>query len=300
MSYDRSIINKEGIKVGVVLKSKKWGDFEILDYPDYFNVKIRFLNTGNVYVRQEGSILRGSVSDKDVIDRKVNKEAKIKQLKETAHEKFMKTWNPETHISTTKKLPYFKRVNCFWTYAGFSYVDEYTYEKLKGCTIVKSVYLQFSLSKHNSKALGIKKPKSRVSYPLHCWVKAMPTGFHNLVTDHKNGCKLDNRTSNLRIADFSQNSANSRNANRHGYKGVAVLAGSKKGKVVKNVRAQGWVPMENKHKFLGKFYTVEEAAKAVDIWNIQNYGEFARLNLKRSIYEDMGLLEPKIKSRNLP
>jgi len=299
MSYDRSIVNKEGIKVGAVLKSRKWGDFEILDYPDYFNVKIRFLNTGNVYVRQEGSILRGSVSDRDVIDRKVNKEAKIKQLKETAHEKFMKTWNPDTHVSTTKKLPYFKRVNCFWTYAGFSYVDEYTYERLKGCTIVKSVYLQFSLSKYNSKALGIKKPAKKVSYPLHCWVKAMPTGFYNLVTDHKNGCKLDNRMTNLRTATYKENAANSKATSKSGYRGVKFRNDKPRTKPWYACQCTIEDGKQIEHS-LGYYENKEDAAKAVDIFNIKRFGEFVRLNLKRSIYEEMGLL-PKIeKSRKLP
>lgn len=299
MSYDRSIINKEDIKVGAVLKSRKWGDFEILEYLDYFNVKIRFLNTGNIYIRQEGSIARGSVSDRDVIDRKVNRESKIKQLKETAHEKFMKTWNPDTHISTTKKLPYFKRVNCFWTYAGFSYVDEYTYEKLKGCILTKSTYLQLVLSKYNSKALGIKRPTKHVSYPLHCWVKAMPTGFHNLVTDHKNGCKLDNRTSNLRIATHRENTANSKATSKSGYRGVKFR--NDKPRTKPWYACQCTVENGNQIEFsLGYYSNKEDAAKAVDLFNIKRYGEFARLNLKRSIYEQIGILKTRLKSRNLP
>lgn len=291
-------INSKEFKVGDTLKSKQWGDFIVLSFTDYFNIEIKFINTGNVYTRQKGEILRGAVSDRDVINSKVSKQKNIKQNKESFHSNFMEKWNPDTHITTTKKLPYFKTIaNGFKEYAGFTYVDEYTYNKLKGCLLTKNAYVMFHLSKYNCQTIGVNKPKGKtVCYRLHSWVKAMPAGFKNMMTDHVNGLKLDNRNHNLRIADSSQNSANSRASSETGYKGIKILKASTKGRRIKNIRAQGWIPMSNKYKFLGKFYTIEEAAKAVDIWNIENYGEFARLNLNREIYEEMGLL-PKIKKK---
>lgn len=216
--------------------------------------------------------------------------------------KAMQKWNPTTHRTDVKKLPIFSSnkdsEGC--SISGWTYVDEYTYNSLKGCMLIKSVYVKLGLDKYNSEVLGIRYDYKSNDIPLHCWVKAMPTGAYNLVTDHKNGCKLDNRPSNLRIADLSQNSANSRACSKTGYKGVKVGKASTKGKHIKNIIAQGWIATEQKSKFLGRYYTLEEAAKAVDIWNIQNYGEFARLNLKRNIYEDMGLLPKIVKSRGLP
>lgn len=216
--------------------------------------------------------------------------------------KAMQKWNPTTHRTDVKKLPIFNinRDSGGCSISGWTYVDEYTYNSLKDCMLIKSTYVQLGLDKYNSEILGIRYDYKNGSIPLHCWVKAMPTGVKDLMTDHKNGCKLDNRPSNLRIVDCSQNSANSKAASKVGYKGVYVLKGSTKGKLIKNIKAQGWIPNTSKSKFLGKYHTVEEAAKAVDIWNIQNYGEFARLNLKRSIYEDMGLLPKIVKSRGLP
>lgn len=214
----------------------------------------------------------------------------------------MSKWNPITHRTDCKKLPVFSLnpddEGCH--ISSWTYVDNYTYNKLKGCMITKSTYVLIGMSKLNSEALGVKYSYDNNAILLHCWVKAMPTGIKDLMTDHKNGCKLDNRPENLRIAGCSQNSANSRSVSKVGYKGVYVLKGSTRGKSIKNVKAQGWIPNTSKYKFLGKYHTVEEAAKAVDIWNIQNYGEFARLNLKRSIYEDIGLLPKTQKKYKLP
>lgn len=295
-------INPVDFKVGDILMSNNWGQFEIIDYPEARYITIRFLKTGNTFVRQKGEILRGAVTDRDVINEKVIKHKTKEALKKDSFDVFMSNWNPTTHNKSVFKLPYFMYCgDRGWLYKGFTYVDEYTYSFASKIKWVKTTYVLAHLSADNCKRLGIQQPKGNTkSIKLHCWVKAMPTGVKDLLTDHKNGSTLDNRHNNLRIADFSQNSANSKPASKVGFKGVKVLKGSTKGKVIKNVVAQGWIPNGNKHKFLGKFYTIEEAARAVDIWNIQNYGEFARLNLKRTIYEEMGLLEPKPKKYKLP
>lgn len=294
-------INPKDFKVGDWLMSKDWGEFQVIDYPEARYITIRFPETGNTMVRQKGEILRGAVIDRVYVDKKVKEYEEKEQKKRDSFDVFMETWNPISHHKDVFKLPYFYRCGeRGWIYRGFTYVDKYTYDSLKGCRLIKSPYVQLSFSKFNCSRLGIKYRGRGMSVPLHCWVKAMPTGHHNMVTDHKNGLKLDNRPFNLRVADSSQNSANSRAASCTGYKGVKIVKPSTKGKVIKNVVASGWLPYQNKHKFLGKFYTIEEAAKAVDIHNITHYGEFARLNLKRSIYEEMGLLEPKPRKYNLP
>ncbi len=294
-------INPDNFKVGDTLQSKEWCDFKIINYLNARYITIEFLKTGNNYVRQKGEILRGAVSDRDVITEKVNNYRLNEAVKKDSFDVFMSDWNPTTHRKDIFKLPYFYYCRDFgWRYKGFTYVDEYTYSFASKIKWIKSAYIQVNLSEDNCKRLGIVKPRNKAYIPLHCWVKAMPTGIKDLMTDHKNGRKLDNRPENLRIANYSENSANSKAASKVGFKGVKILKGSTKGKVIKNVLAQGWIPNRGKHKFLGKYYTVEEAAKAVDIWNIQVYGEFARLNLKRSIYEDMGLLPKKEKKYKLP
>ena len=215
--------------------------------------------------------------------------------------KAMQKWNPTTHRTDVKKLPIFgnNKDSEGCSISGWTYVDEYTYNSLKGCMLIKSVYVKLGLDKYNSEVLGIRYDHKNNGIPLHCWVKAMPTGVYNLVTDHKNGCKLDNRPSNLRIATYKENVGNSKPVAKSGYKGVKLK--------VDKPRTKPWYAgqsevIEGKQvEFsLGYYYTKEDAAKAVDIFNIKRYGEFARLNLKRSIYEDMGLLPKIVKSRGLP
>jgi hypothetical protein len=295
------IINKTDFVVGDILDSNAWGKFEIIDYPEARYIKVRFLATGNEYVRQKGEVIRGRVTDRSVINDKVEKDEQFSKFKKDTFDVFMQSWNPTTHHTDTYKLPIFKySATLGWVYSCFTYVDKYTYDFASKIKWIRSIYVQANLSVDNCKRLDVQYRGRGIYINLHSWVKAMPTRRFGLMTDHRNGVKLDNRSTNLRIANSSQNSANSKAATLTGYKGVKVVKGSTKDKRIKNVVASGWIPEQNKHKFLGKFYTLEEAAKAVDLWNIQTYGEFARLNLSRKIYEEMGILEPKPKKYNLP
>ncbi len=84
---------------------------------------------------------------------------------------------------------------------------------------------------------------------------------------------LDNRRSNLRLADRSQNMANVglRVTNKSGYKGVWWDEGRKKwaAKIRVNYKAI----------HLGRYLVREDAARAYDIAAVRYFGEFARLNL---------------------
>lgn len=215
--------------------------------------------------------------------------------------KAMQKWNPTTHRTDTKKLPIFSSnkdsEGC--SISGWTYVDEYTYNNLKDCMLIRSAYVLLCLDKYNSEVLNIRYDYRNKEIPLHCWVKAMPTGVYNLVTDHKNGCKLDNRPSNLRIATYKENAGNSKAYGKSGYRGVKLKVDKPRAKPWQ-ARQSDVVEGKEVDFSLGYYYTKEDAAKAVDIFNIKRYGEFARLNLKRSIYEDMGLLPKIIKSRGLP
>ncbi len=91
--------------------------------------------------------------------------------------------------------------------------------------------------------------------------------------DHINGNKLDNRRSNLRLANRSTNQAN-RGASYHnksGLKGVCHAPHTKD-------RWRAQITVRGHKMYLGTFTTPEEAARAYDQAAIQHFGEFARLN----------------------
>lgn len=93
------------------------------------------------------------------------------------------------------------------------------------------------------------------------------------LVDHINGDGLDNRRSNLRPADHSRNSMNSR-AKKTGssrYKGVAAHRS-----LTNPWRAQ--IKVAGKALALGAFSSQIDAARAYDIAAVQYFGEFARLN----------------------
>ncbi len=94
--------------------------------------------------------------------------------------------------------------------------------------------------------------------------------------DHKDGDGLNNRRGNLRKSTPSQNRCNwthLRRNNPSGYCGVAL-----------SPRGDGWyarAAINGKSKYLGRFGTPEDAARAYDEAAREHYGEFARLNFPR-------------------
>ncbi len=92
------------------------------------------------------------------------------------------------------------------------------------------------------------------------------------VVDHINRNKLDNRRSNLRVCNQSENGYNKaaqRNC-QSGYRGVAPLADG---------RWHAQITYKGKAIFLGKYRTPEEAANAYDSAAAILVGEFAHRNL---------------------
>lgn len=86
--------------------------------------------------------------------------------------------------------------------------------------------------------------------------------------DHKNGDKLDNRKSNLRISTISQNMMNSlpRGGSFAGLKGVTADKGGK-------WRAS--INLDGRNITLGRFFTKQGAALAYKVISILEYGEFS-------------------------
>jgi len=98
--------------------------------------------------------------------------------------------------------------------------------------------------------------------------------------DHANGNGLDNRRSNLRYANYSQQKANSMlsSSNTSGFKGVSRDGRGRR----KEWRAQ--LRVGGRSLLCGSFHEATEAARAYDEAAVTHFGEFARTNLS------MGLL----------
>ena len=103
---------------------------------------------------------------------------------------------------------------------------------------------------------------------MHRQLIATPDGY---VIDHINGCGLDNRRANLRLATVAQNAWNSKKRNpRSGYKGVW-FAGDKG-------LWRAAIVCHGRRIHLGYFKDKIAAAKAYDAAARKYYKEFARLN----------------------
>lgn len=53
---------------GEIYKTDNWGDVEIIEYVDYKNVKIRFLDSGNISVKRSREIKHGNIRDQEAMD----------------------------------------------------------------------------------------------------------------------------------------------------------------------------------------------------------------------------------------
>ena len=90
--------------------------------------------------------------------------------------------------------------------------------------------------------------------------------------DHINGDGLDNRRTNLRICNHSQNQKNQAcpKNNKCGYKGVHWNKSSKKWRAV--------IFVDGNRIHCGVYFCIKDAAKAYNEAAIKYHGKFARLN----------------------
>lgn len=118
-------------------------------------------------------------------------------------------------------------------------------------------------------AMTIKEPTKGIMY-MHRLINKTPKG---MLTDHRNGNKLDNRRENLRTCTFAQNNANSKKRpdNTSGVKGV-----------VWHKRMQKWqaqISVGGKCVYLGMYDDKDEACNARRLGAIKYHGEFASVHL---------------------
>jgi hypothetical protein len=93
-----------------------------------------------------------------------------------------------------------------------------------------------------------------------------------VVVDHKNGNRLDNRRSNIRVCTPGQNQYNRGKlcTNKTGYKGV-----------YHQKKFNTWlvaIGVNGKLRYVGSYKTKIEAARAYNEAALKYHGEFARLN----------------------
>lgn len=117
------------------------------------------------------------------------------------------------------------------------------------------------------------KGKSK-SYLMHRAIMKAPKGIQ---VDHINGNKLDNRKSNLRFCNQSQNRQNSlKQFGKYSrFKGVRFTPTWPKAPW--HVRIKGNL---EKEAYIGQFENEIHAAICYDLWAVDMYGEFARTNFK--------------------
>lgn len=132
----------------------------------------------------------------------------------------------------------------------------------------------FILAGRGYVCITVRRPEKTPTY-IHRLIMKAPGGVQ---VDHINGDKLDNRKSNLRFANNSQNNANRPKISGQRsskYKGVYFC---KKRKVF-----YAEITVDRKKRSLGSFEKEIDAAKAYDCAAKKSFKEYASLNLGGSL-----------------
>lgn len=133
--------------------------------------------------------------------------------------------------------------------------------------------------KHNKWGLSggehkyVRTTINKKTYPLHRVILGLPPfSENNVMVDHINWNVLDNRKSNLRTCNWSENRCNSRknSNNKTGYRGVSYC--QRDNKYFAGIKKDG------KSKLIGAYATAKEAAMAYNKEAMKRHGKFALLN----------------------
>ena len=106
---------------------------------------------------------------------------------------------------------------------------------------------------------------------MHRFIKGLGAEDSKIQVDHRNSDRLDNRRSNLRLADNAKNQANRRKT-----VGISKYKGVTFDKCRNKWIAQ--IKVDQRHIFLGRFDKEKDAAMKYDKEAIRFFGRFARLN----------------------
>lgn len=117
------------------------------------------------------------------------------------------------------------------------------------------------------------------------WLMAYGEDPEGLLIDHINGDRLDNRIENLRVATYSQNSANAKrhSRNKSGLKGASEVV--KRGK--KTGRWQSSITYQRRQMNLGYFGSKDDAHAAYVAAAEKLQGEFANDGLVKELLPRM-------------
>ena len=145
-------------------------------------------------------------------------------------------------------------------------VDDSDYENLNKYTwhITEKGYVRRSTTK-NKKAIHVKMHRD-----------ILKLTDKNVITDHINRNKLDNRKCNLRTCTHSESQKNKNGYGISKYLGVDIQKVRYKNKIYEYFRAG--IVENGRYKFLGTFKIEEDAARAYDEAAKKYHGEFANPN----------------------
>jgi hypothetical protein len=103
---------------------------------------------------------------------------------------------------------------------------------------------------------------------MHREIMGLARGDRRIV-DHRDGIRLHNCKSNLRVCTHSQNNANAQiqRNNKTGFKGVVYVPSRRK--------YRAYIGHQGKNKNLGSYETAEEAYEVYCLWADMLHGEFA-------------------------
>jgi hypothetical protein len=121
---------------------------------------------------------------------------------------------------------------------------------------------------------------------MHRMILGAPEGA---LVDHEDGNGLNNQRSNLRLATKTTNGQNAKLRANHptGFKGVRL---DRREELAKRWMAA--VRVDGKPVWLGRYATVEEAARAYDAAAMEHFGEFALTNVGLGVLPALLELDP--------